>query len=379
MSRAVAITGIGMITPLGKTAPEVWARLARGETAHAPPGSFDASAFACPWCAEVKDFQPELYTREPKMLRLMNRDSQLAVAAAHLALADAELRIGIDYPPEAVALFGATGTAGMPLGEIGGLIRSSVSPAGQFDPVRFGRDGLRAINPLLSFKILSNMPVCFVSISENIQGPNAIYTPWEGQGAQAIDAGRRAILRGEVPCALVGGCDVKTHDQAFLTLEQQGWFEPWNQGRTGPVPGEGAVFLVLEAEEQAQARGARCHARLAGRGFATHFPGESLPDACAAALRQALGTPPHVSRILISAADGNAAAEWAEASALASLPGPPAETVIRPKRQAGNLFAAAAAFQVGLGAWLAGQEQCRVQGHCFGHGSEQAAFILEAP
>jgi hypothetical protein len=52
---------------------------------------------------------------------------------------------------------------------------------GRFDPTRFGQAGLRAVSPILSFKILSNMPLCFVSICENIQGPNGIFTPWEGQ------------------------------------------------------------------------------------------------------------------------------------------------------------------------------------------------------
>ena len=60
---------------------------------------------------------------------------------------------------------------------------------------------------MLSFKILANMPICFVSIFENLRGPNAVYTPWEGQGAQAIAAGVRAVAEGEVPCAVVGGCD----------------------------------------------------------------------------------------------------------------------------------------------------------------------------
>ena len=100
---------------------------------------------------------------------------------------------------------------------------------------RFGRVALRRIRPVLSFKILSNMPICFVSIFEGVRGPNAVYTPWEGQGAQAIAAGIRAIRRGDVPCALVGGCDVKTHELALVSLQQLGVFGSWIQhGRGTP-------------------------------------------------------------------------------------------------------------------------------------------------
>ena len=99
----------------------------------------------------------------------------------------------------------------MPPEEIARLVRDAATPDGSFDLARFGGVTLRRIRPVLSFKILANMPICFVSIFENLRGPNAVYTPWEGNGAQAIAAGVRAIRRGEVACAVVGGCDVKTH------------------------------------------------------------------------------------------------------------------------------------------------------------------------
>ena len=131
---------------------------------------------------------------------------------------------------------------------------------GSLDLERFGQVALRRIRPVLSFKILANMPICFVSIFENLRGPNAVYTPWEGQGAQAIAAGVRAVAEGEVPCAVVGGCDVKTHALAFLSLQQLGVFDSWRRHGAGSVPGEGAAFLVLEERAAAVRRGARVYA-----------------------------------------------------------------------------------------------------------------------
>jgi len=72
------------------------------------------------------------------------------------------------------------------------------------------------------------------------------------------------VVTGEVPCALVGGCDVKTHELAFATLQQHGLFSSWTQKGKGVVPAEGAAFLVLETEEHAMNRRARIYGQLAG-------------------------------------------------------------------------------------------------------------------
>ena len=86
MRAHVVITGIGMVTPLGQNPLEILRGIEAGRSAVAPPTHFDATPFSCPVCAEVRNFQPQPYVAEGKMIRLMNRDAQLAVAAAHLAL-----------------------------------------------------------------------------------------------------------------------------------------------------------------------------------------------------------------------------------------------------------------------------------------------------
>src|SRR5208283_3620502 len=294
---------------------------------------------------------PQPYVSEAKMIRLMNRDAQLAVAAAHLALADAGVKPGGTNRPEEIALFGATGLAGLPLAEVVPLIKASTGTDGRFDPGRFGQDGLRAVSPILSFKILSNMPLCFASICENIQGPNGIYTPWEGQGAQAVEAAIRTLECGEARCSLVGGCDVKTHELAFLTLEQQGLFASWREAGAGLVPGEGAVFLVLETAAAAAARGARRYARISRFSLHTHRQGKQRAEAYVETL-EGLGLSSGLPGALVASDNGDALSSQAEQHALAALK-ITAPTVIRPKPQAGELFAAAAALQIGLGALLA--------------------------
>jgi 3-oxoacyl-[acyl-carrier-protein] synthase II len=370
------VTGLGLATPLGFSATEVLNRITAGETAARAPSTFDAGPFACQRCAEIAGFTGEQYVPDPKVIRLMNRDALLAVAAARLAMRDARLEVGVACQPEEVALFGATGVAGIPFEEISPLLRFSTNARGGFDMQQFGAVAMRRIRPVLTFKILSNMPICFVSIFEKVQGPNAVYTPWEGQGAQAIAAGIRAVARGQSRYALVGGCDVKTHELAFITLQQQGVFDSWREQGKGCVPGEGAAFLVLEQEQHARMRGARIYGRMvtwAGRTLNCSQPRHE----CYARL---LGTlDPRQVTAIVSAADGNPDGQAAEYEATAEA-GFAAGSVLCPKRHLGNLFAAAAAVQVGLAAAiLAGcQPGERVLANCFGHGSEQAAFVLEA-
>lgn len=371
----VAITGIGLVTPLGNDPSEVLQRIQAGDSAAGSPTGFDAKAFTCPVCAQVKGFDPQRYVSEAKMVRLMNRDAQLAVAAARLALKDAGVTPGEIYQPEEVALFGAAGLAGLPLREIIPLVRVSAGLEGEFDLTRFGEAGLKAVSPILSFKILSNMPFCFVSINENIQGPNAIYAPWEGQGALAIEAGIRALQASDARCALVGGCDVKTHELAFATLQQQGLFSSWSENGNGMLPGEGAAFLVLETEKAAALRGAHVYGYLRAFQLRPHCGGEELGQTRVSVLSHL-----NTSRVkgLVSAVDGGGIQDQQEKLMLEAA-GISSEAPLCPKKYVGDLFAAAALLQVALAAALTDAGATSVLANCFGHGSTQAAFVLEGP
>ena len=352
MENRVVITGIGLVTPLGRSAAAVLAAIARHDVAPHRDG-----------CAVIDDFDAEEYFPENKTLRLMNRDARLAVAAARLATRDAGLLAGQTYAAEEIALFGATGLTGLPADEVDRLVKFSAAADGSLDLRRFGEVALKRVRPVLSFKILANMPICFVSIFEDIRGENAVYTPWEGQCAQAIAAGVRAVRHGRSPCALVGGCDVKTHEFARASLEQLG-------ALNGGAPGEGAAFLVLEDEARARARGARIHARIAS--FSLRSTGRA--DA-----------PHEVFKAVLDGLDVDgvdtlvAAGGEAEDRAVRAAGIRPAR-VIRAKRHVGNLFAAAAAVQVALAAETAAHDGNGhpVLANCFGHGSQHGAFVLEA-
>lgn len=370
----VVITGIGMVTPLGQKPVEVLDRILADEKASAKP-VFDITNFDCPVYAPIMDFDAESYFPDNKTLRLMNRDAQMAVVAAKLAMEDADVLVDEIYQSQDICLYGSTGVAGMSVEEITQIIKYAANKDGSLSLDRFGSIALRRVRPVLSFRILANMPLCFVSIFLNIKGPNAVYTPWEGNGAQAIAAGIRAINRGEVSCAVVGGCDCKTRELSFINLQQLGIFDSWNRHGIGSMPSEGAAFLVLEDEQAAVQRGKRAYARISNYKLGSIGRKARLPDVTHSIISGLqIKTPLKV----IAAGDGDVNILESEKKAFNRSELKP-EQILKPKSHIGNLFAAAAAVQVGLGAELASRrnENKQVMANCFGHGSEQGSFILE--
>ncbi len=376
MTVNVVITGIGMVTPLGQYPQDILNRIYRHDTAATEP-AFEFSKFDCPVCAPVQEFNAELYFPENKTLRLMNRDARMAVVAAHLAMDDACIRAGETYPAEHIALYGSTGTAQMSVEDISRIIKHAADDDGTLSLERFGRIALRRVRPVLSFRILANMPICFVSIFEKIMGPNAVYTPWEGQGAQAIAAGFHAIKRADVSCALVGGCDVKTRELSFITLQQLGIFESWKEFGKGSIPGEGAAFLVLENEAEAIRRERTPYARISGCKIGSMSNRSNLENMMFSVM-SGLKIDNGLS-VIVGAGDGDHTIANNEMQAFERI-GYQSHKLLRPKSNIGNLYAAAAAVQVGLAAQIAKQQKRgqSVMANCFGYGSEKVSFLLES-
>ena len=285
----------------------------------------------------------------------MNRDAELAVVAARLAVAGrADRRWAATTRPHEMGLYRRDGTVGDAARGHRRLVEHAAAADGSLDLERFGQVALRRIRPVLSFKILANMPICFVSIFEGLRGPNAVYTPWEGQGAQAIAAGIRAIRRGDVPCALVGGCDVKTHALSLISLQQLGVFDSWLAHGRGTVPGEGPRSWCWKSESRAIAA--------VGSDLCADPPGGLPIDAWPVMhCRSTCADPTHAVGAWHVGAPrwgsmrgrrwrrghcrgSGAYMRWSDRGDRA------VSTVLHPKAHLGNTFAAAAAVQVGLAA-----------------------------
>lgn len=253
--RQVVITGIGIVSPLGTTAETSHSGFIASEKPTLKQiAEFEGTSLEDMRVAPAKEFNARERLGSRKMLKFMSEASVLGNVAAREALTDADVKQR--FSPENIGLYAATGLAAADIREVKPVIEASINDDGEFDTRLFGERGLPKTNPLLSFKILANMPPCLVSIQEKIKGPNYIFTPWEGEAGAAILEGYHAVLNGEVDCAVVGGADAPTHPSTLVYLIQSGTVSQ------NDIAASAASYMVLESEESALRDNKRIYAKV---------------------------------------------------------------------------------------------------------------------
>lgn len=251
----VAVTGIGLVTPLGLTARD---SVRAWESGCAAPKrevkELGGTSLAGAEVGALPEMDAAARLGERRMLKYMSDAAVIGCIAAREATTDANVRRR--FAPERVGLYAGTGLAGAGVKESDSMIRESIGEDGAFSCRLLGSRGLPKTNPLLSFKILANMPACIVSILESVKGPNLLFTPWEGQTGAALAEAWEAVALGEVDCALAGAADYPCHPATYVFLRQRGFL------RDGEYPSPAAAYLVLERAERAARDGQRVHAEI---------------------------------------------------------------------------------------------------------------------
>jgi len=272
--RRVAITGVGLVTPVGNDAPTTWASLLAGRTGVAPIRGFDASGFPARIGAEVKGFDAASVIHDRKLLKFTSRSHQFALAAGEEALRDAGVR-----PDSATAhRWGFSVGAGMmcvAFDEVQAL-HAFCGRSGDFEP-----DGLLdpqfPADPVAFCRSQANGGLALLTSHFGIEGyATAVHTAC-ASGGQALGTALKVMRRGLADFVLAGGYDSMLNPlglSAFcllgaLSLDNdtpERASRPFDASRSGFVLGEGAGFLVLEDWDAANKRGARIYAELAGDG-----------------------------------------------------------------------------------------------------------------
>lgn len=269
----IAITGMGVMSPLGHTAAESWQSLLHGRSGIGPITQFDTSGLPVHIAGEVKDFSPKAYM-DFKMARRMSRASQLAVAAARMALADA----GLPEPlpdPERVGVLIGTGVGGFEVGDREVAILRTKG---------FGR-----VSPFAMTGFLANMPSHHVSHLAGSLGPISTVVAACATGNQAIGEAMTFIRDGRADLVITGGVEGLIHEAAVagfaamraLSLRNDDparASRPFDKNRDGFVLSEGAAVLVIERLDHALARGARIYAELLGYASSSDAYHVAAPD-----------------------------------------------------------------------------------------------------
>jgi beta-ketoacyl-acyl-carrier-protein synthase II len=286
--RRVAITGLGLVTPVGNDVATTWTALLEGRSGVAPITIFDASGFSTRIAAEVKDFDATALGAERKLLKFANRSHRFALGAAEQAMRDA----GIAPTPATATRWGCsvgTGMMGIAYEDLSAVQRHSAVD-GELHADRLVSDPT-ATDPIVFCRSQSTAGLALLTRRFGIHGyATSVHTAC-ASGGQAIGTALKLIRRGSVDYALAGGFDSMISPVGlggFCLLsavsadndEPQHASRPFDATRNGFVLGEGAGFVVLEEWESARRRGAHIYAELAGDGnsLSSYRITDSPPD-----------------------------------------------------------------------------------------------------
>ncbi len=282
--RRVAVTGFGVVSPLGNGADAFFAALIAGHSGVGRIQTEFAARLNCRIAAPAT-IDAAAHFPPPK-LRMLDRVSQMALIAAAEALAQSGALDGL--APDRGGVFVGTGVGG-----------SQTTDEGYMTLYGEKSDRLKPMSVLMA---MANAPAAWIGIEHRLTGPNLTFSTACSSSAVAIGEAAKRIARGEAEVMIAAGAEapltfgtMKAWD-ALKTMatedarDPSASCKPFSRDRSGLVLGEGAAAVVLEARERAEARGAPVLAEVAGYGLCTDSSHITRPsvEGQARALRLAL-------------------------------------------------------------------------------------------
>ena len=260
--KRVVVTGLGAITPLGKSVAEYWQSLADGVNGCDFIKQFDAAKFKTRFACEVKDFDATHYL-DRKEARKIDRFTQFALIASDEAVKDAGInRENVDV--DRVGVIFASG--------IGGLITF------QEEVTNYATgDGTPRFNPFFIPKMILDIAAGQISMRHGFRGPNYAVVSACASSTNAVIDAFDTIRLGKADIIITGGSEAVVSAagvggfNAMKALSERNddpksASRPFDKDRDGFVMGEGAGVLVVESLDHALARGAKIYCEIAGGG-----------------------------------------------------------------------------------------------------------------
>ncbi len=354
MRRRVVVTGLGLISAVGNTAPEIWTNLLAGRSGMAPITHFDTTSFAVTFAAEVKNFDPLQFV-DKKEARKMGRFIHLALAATQEAMESSGLEV-TEANRDRVGVFIGSGIGGFDVIER--------------EHSNYLQGGPRKISPFFIPAAIINLAAGQVSIRYGARGPNEATATACTTSAHAIGDAYRIIERGDADVMIAGGSEASITPMGvggFAAMralstrndDPQHACRPFDRDRDGFVVGEGSGIVILEELEHAKARGAKILAEIVGYGMsadAHHITG--MPDdgdGCYRAMKNALrsaGLEPHQVDYVNAHATSTALGDTTESKAMERLFGEHATShklmISSTKSMTGHLLGGAGGLEAGI-------------------------------
>jgi 3-oxoacyl-[acyl-carrier-protein] synthase II len=345
----VVVTGIGLVTPLGIGRDTNWTALMAGKSGIGPITRFDPTPLPSRVAGEVRGFEPREFI-EHRDVKKMDIFIQYAVAAARLAVRDAELVLPVAAPER--------------MGVVVGVGMGGIATLEEHLDAIVTRN-IKKISPFFLPRLIPNMAAGHIAIDLGARGPNYAVASACASGAHALGESLRLIRADrqdvmvaggtEAPICLfgVGGfCAMRALATNF-NHEPTRASRPFDRGRDGFVIAEGAGVLVLEELEHARGRGATCYAEIVGYGancdayHMTSPPPEGDGAAvCMSLALQDAGLTPQDIQYVNAHGTGTPAGDTAETSAVHRVFGERTDVAVSStKSMTGHLLGAAGAVE----------------------------------
>ncbi len=257
-ARRVVITGIGAISPNGSNKALFWEAIKAGRSGIGPLTCLDAKAYPIKIAGQVNDFDPKAYM-EAKKTRRLKRFSQFAVAAAKMAISDADYPLREKDSYRYGACFGST---------MAGYMADREHAA-------FSKRGVSGISPTAWTELTSHSSTAYVCIELGLKGPASSISAGCCTGLEAVGWGYRAITNNSADMVVCGASEAPITAFGFSIMcasrilttfqgDPAKASRPFAAGRDGAVLSEGGAALILEELDHALMRGARIYAEVLG-------------------------------------------------------------------------------------------------------------------
>jgi 3-oxoacyl-[acyl-carrier-protein] synthase II len=264
-SRRVAVTGLGIVSPIGQDVDTVWDNLVNGRSGLKLITRWDPEPYEAKASGEINDFDGTAWM-DFKAIRRTDRNVVMGVAAAKMALADSGLEITEQNRDDIGVIFGSGG--GGPY-----LLMENVN--------KWETSGARTVSPFFIANMLPDTASGQIAIETGIRGPNMCIVTACSTGTHNIGEAAEGIRRGDYIAALTGSTENPLHELVHIGFSNMRGMglprpgepletvsRPFDKTRNGFVLGEGAGALMLEDMEFAKARGAKIYAEVVGYGSA---------------------------------------------------------------------------------------------------------------
>jgi 3-oxoacyl-[acyl-carrier-protein] synthase II len=264
VKRRVAVTGLGLVTPLGNTVDTTWEAMIAGRSGAGPITRFDPTALPVKFACEVKGFDAGLYL-DKKEARRFDLFTQFAMGAAVQAMKDSCLEQGwSQVDPRRVGVIVGSGTGGLATFEEN--MRAYIEK------------GPSRVSPFFVPMFMANVAAAAVSMRYGAKGPNYCTVSACASSAHGLGDAFRLIQHGEADVMIAGGSEAAITPVAIASFANMKALSernddpttasrPFDRDRDGFVMGDGSAMVILEEWEHAKQRGAKIYAEMVGYGM----------------------------------------------------------------------------------------------------------------